>query len=115
MANKKMEFIIYTDNNSKIKAMEGYLPIIKWKEKNHYVAYSPSIDLSTSAKSLAQLNKRINKVLQIFFSELIKMGTLEEVLTENGWQKIIQEEEYYKCIPPEIITSQNNQIHVKIH
>lgn len=67
------------------------LPVVFLKEKNTFVAYSPALDLSTCGKSFEEAQRRFFEISKIFFQEIIKKGTEEEVLGELGWQKINQE------------------------
>jgi len=63
------------------------LPVVFLKEGAKYIAYTPALDLSTCGNTFDQAKRRFQEVLQIFIDELIKMGTLEEVLGECGWRK----------------------------
>jgi len=78
------------------------LPVSFFKEGATFIAYSPSLDLSTSAKSFEQAKRRFNEVVEIFFEELMSKGTLEKVLTELGWQKIQKQ-----WIPPTLIAQES--------
>ncbi len=64
------------------------LPITIFKEGKSYVAYSPALDLSTSASTYLKARSRFSEVTKIFFEELTEMGTLESVLASLGWQKL---------------------------
>jgi len=75
------------------------LPVIFFKEGKQIIAYTPALDLSTFGKTLAQAQRRFGEVVGIFFEELIKMGTLEEVLEECGWEK-----HHNEFLPPTIIS-----------
>jgi len=68
---------------------EIILPVSIFKEGKHFVAYTPALDLSTSAKTFDEVKKRLFEAVQIFFEELTKKGTTEEVLKGLGWHKII--------------------------
>ena len=73
------------------------LPISIFKEREHFIAYTPALDLSTSGKNYEQVKKRFNEIVAIFFEELIKKGTIDEVLENLGWQKIKKQ-----WIPPSL-------------
>ncbi|MDA2936490.1 hypothetical protein MYX06_04700 [Patescibacteria group bacterium AH-259-L05] len=64
------------------------LPVTILKEKNRFVAYSPTIDLSTSGKTYNEAQSRFTESSLIFFEEIINKGTIDDVLNELGWQKI---------------------------
>ena len=63
------------------------LPVSIFKEGKQYIAYTYALDLSTSGKSLEQVKKRFVEATNILFEELVKKGTLDEVLLELGWEK----------------------------
>jgi len=64
------------------------LPITIFKEGKSYVAYSPTLDLSTSASTYEKAQSRFLDVTKLFLEELVEMGTLDTVLMGLGWQKI---------------------------
>jgi predicted RNase H-like HicB family nuclease len=64
------------------------IPVTIFKEGKAFVAYSPVLDLSTSAKTFAGVKKRFREVVELFFEELVEAGTFDEVLTDLGWQKV---------------------------
>lgn len=80
------------------------LPVIILKEGDAFIAYSPSIDISTVGKTFEEAQKRFEEIVNIFFEELIKMGTLEDVLTNLGWTKKNKE-----LTPPLVISNQLQQ------
>jgi predicted RNase H-like HicB family nuclease len=68
--------------------IKGKIPVIYFKEGKQFVAYSPVLDLSTRGDTEEQALARFSEAANIFFNEIIKMGTLEDVLTECGWKKM---------------------------
>lgn len=64
------------------------LPVSILKEGKYFIAYTPVLDLSTSGETLAEVKRRFNEVVQIFFEEVMEKGTLDEVLAGLGWQKL---------------------------
>ena len=64
------------------------LPITIFKEGKSYVAYSPALDLSTSASTYEKAQNRFIDATKLFIEELVEMGTLDTVLTGLGWQKV---------------------------
>ena len=64
------------------------LPITIFKEGKSYIAYSPALDLSTSAFTYEKAQSRFLEATKIFIDELIDMGTLDAVLFGLGWQKV---------------------------
>lgn len=67
--------------------MNFKLPVTIFKEGKMFIAYSPALDLSTSAKTFEEVKKRFIEAVNIFFEELHEMGTTDEVLKELGWKK----------------------------
>lgn len=64
------------------------LPVSILREGKSFIAYTPVLDLSTAGKSFEEVQKRFTEAAQIFLEELVEAGTLDEVLTGLGWQKI---------------------------
>ena len=73
--------------NMKTK-MNVNIPVTIFREDKKFVAYSPVLDLSTSADSFEKVQKRFVEVVEIFFEELIEMGTSDEILTNLGWRRV---------------------------
>ena len=67
--------------------IQARIPVILFEEGKKVVAYSPALDLSTYGNSEEQARKRFTEAAAIFFAELVKMGTVDEVLEECGWHK----------------------------
>ena len=63
------------------------MPVIFLKEEEQFVAYTPALDLTTSGETLEEAEKNFHEVVQIFFEECERMGTLEKVLDDLGWKK----------------------------
>jgi hypothetical protein len=74
--------------NMKKSSLQIGLPITIFKEGKNYVAYSPALDLSTSASTYEKAQSRFLDATQLFLEELVEMGTLDQVLTGLGWQKV---------------------------
>lgn len=88
------------------------LTVLFIKENSKYIAYAPALDLSTCGNTPDRAKKRFEKILNIFIKELIKMGTLEKVLSECGWQKISRPHTPPRWIPPSIIRQEQIPINV---
>lgn len=93
-------FVCYTLGMTKAKYRFS-LPVVMFREGKNYIAYTPSLDLSTSGKSYEQAKKRFEEVVEIFFEEVQERGTLEKVLTELGWEKVKRE-----WTPPAIVATE---------
>ena len=71
-----------------IKYLQFSLPISIVKEGKTFVAHTSVLDISTCANSLKEVKDRFIELVEIFFEELEKKGTTDEVLESMGWQKI---------------------------
>ena len=62
--------------------LEFNIPMSILREGKKYIAYTPALDLSTSGNNYEQAKNRFNEIVQIFFEEIIRKNTLEEVLSD---------------------------------
>lgn len=85
--------------------LSAQLPVSVFKEGKYFIAFTPALDLSTSGKTYTQVMERFNEVIGVFFEELVKKGTTEEVLLNLGWQKIKSH-----WSPPSLISQESKQI-----
>lgn len=80
------------------------LPVSIFREGKHFIAYTPVLDLSTSGKNYEEVKKRFKEATNVFFEELVKKGTLDEVLESLGWQKIKKQ-----WSPPSLISQESQR------
>lgn len=73
-----------------IKLINFSTPVSIFKEGDVYVAYTQTLDISTCADSIKEVKEQFGKLVKLFFEELEKKNTTEEVLEDLGWQKIRQ-------------------------
>lgn len=59
--------------------IEARIPVIFFEEGNRVVAYSPALDLSSCGNTEQHARKRFAEATTIFFDEIRRMGTMEEV------------------------------------
>lgn len=83
------------------------LPIMFLREKDSFIAYTPVLDLSTVGDSLEEAKMRFDEAVRIFFEEIIEKGTIDDVLTELGWQK-----QNNQFVPPIVIGNQTEQVSI---
>ena len=50
-----------------------------------YTAYCPELDVASCGTTVAEAQKNLREALEIFIEETAKMGTLEEILEEAGY------------------------------
>jgi len=88
-------------------SFEVNVPVIFMREGEQFVAYTPVLDVATSADSFEGAKKRFNEAVEIFFEELIELDTLDEVLRDLGWRKIKKQWE-----PPVVIAHESESVKV---
>ena len=87
--------------------LEFNLPVSILREGKKFVAYTPALDLSTSADTYEKVRKRFSEIVNIFFEELIKKGTLEDVLQDLGWRRVRR-----KWSPPVVVSQESQTVQV---
>ena len=60
---------------------------IIFKEGKTFIAYSPKLDISSCGNSIEEARKNLKTAVRLFLEEAEKMGTLEEILREAGYEK----------------------------
>jgi predicted RNase H-like HicB family nuclease len=60
---------------------------IIFKEGKTFIAYSPKLDISSCGNSVEEARKNLKTAVRLFLEEAEKMGTLEEILREAGYEK----------------------------
>lgn len=83
------------------------LPLTIIKEGKMFVAYTPALDLSTAGKTEKDARRMFREVVAIFMEEIIKAGTVEDVLTGLGWKK-----EQEKWNPPQLVSSDFIEVNI---
>ncbi|MEE9390798.1 MAG: hypothetical protein V3U91_06105 [Candidatus Aminicenantaceae bacterium] len=56
-----------------------------WKESNMYTSYCPELDVASCGQTVDEARKNLKEALEIFVEETSKLGTLDEVLEEAGY------------------------------
>jgi len=85
-----------------MRFMNVKLPVIFLKEGSKFIAYTPALDISTCGETFEESKKKFEELVDIFFEEVEKMGTLKDVLTECGWEKLRKPKDGW--MPPRIIS-----------
>lgn len=83
------------------------LPVSILREGARFIAYTPALDISTSGRNYEEVKKRFNELVEIFFEEITKKGTLKDVLHELGWEKI-----HMRWMPPVVVSQELETIRV---
>ncbi|MBI2004713.1 hypothetical protein HYS79_00950 [Patescibacteria group bacterium] len=84
----------------KMSQLSYKLPVVIMKQGRSFVAYSPALDLSTVGKTLKDAQRMFAQAAKIFFDEIIKAGTADEILSELGWKKVQN-----KWSPPKLVSA----------
>ena len=77
--------------------MQINMPVCYFKEDKSFVAYTPALDLSSAGKTLKEAEKNIAEAVSIFMEEILRRGTIDEVLSSLGWKKISKTKQW---MPP---------------
>lgn len=85
------------------------LPVTITKQGRRFVAYTPALDLSTSGKSIKDVQKKFEEIAYVFLEEIFESGTANDVLSELGWTKIQK-----KWSPPKIVSSASIGVSVPV-
>lgn len=67
--------------------MKVDLDVIIFREGKQYVAYCPTLDLSSCGATSKQAVKRFHEATELFFEGMEEMGTTGKVLRSLGWKK----------------------------
>ena len=59
---------------------------IVFQEGEAYVAYSPKLDVSSCGSSVDEAKNNLKTAVRLFLEESEKMGTLEDILEEAGYE-----------------------------
>lgn len=81
------------------------LPLSILREGKRFVAYSPALDLSTSGRSYGEARQRFAEAVDIFFDEVLRRGTLGEVLRELGWHRAQS-----RWVPPVVVSQETQSV-----
>ena len=88
--------------------MELNITIEVWQKKSWFVAKCPELDFISQGKTRDEAKKNLLEVIQIQFEEMSEMGTLDDYLTECGYEK--KNETF---IPkPEMVGLEKHSVHV---
>jgi len=58
-----------------------------WREGNMYVAYCPELDVPSCGETVEQAKKNLKEVILIHLMETAKMGTLDKLLQDAGFDQ----------------------------
>jgi len=58
-----------------------------WKEGNMYVSFCPELDIASCGETVDQAKKNLKEAILINLEEAQKLGTLDNLLEEAGFDK----------------------------
>ncbi|MBN2323767.1 MAG: hypothetical protein JXQ30_08530 [Spirochaetes bacterium] len=93
-----------------IKITDINVPVLFIEENDQVTAHCPVLDIATCGENVAKARKNFEEMIYLFFEELCKMGTLEDVLLECGWKKA--SEKRAEWVPPKILESATENVKV---
>ena len=97
-------------NTASQKPLYGYkIPVQYLLEDKTVIAICPILDVSAYDNSVQEAEKNFKIALEAFFEETIEHNTIEEVLKEHGWKKVIVDDRP-RWNPPELIKSDYQEI-----
>ena len=76
--------------------------MIVLEEDKVFIAYSPELDISSCGSTIEESKKNLKIAVKLFIEEAEKMGTLDDILLEAGYQK----DSKNNWIAPKIISSE---------
>lgn len=68
--------------------MNFNLPVSLIREREQVVAYTPALDISTVGRNEEEVKTRFAELVNMFFADIVETGSIDQVLSELGWQKI---------------------------
>jgi predicted RNase H-like HicB family nuclease len=90
-------------------AIKFALQVSILKEGDRFIAYTPALDLSTVGNTFEDVRKNFDEAVNIFFEELMEMGTIDEVLEGLGWQK-----QNNTFLPPVVVANQTESFSIPL-
>lgn len=94
---------------AKVAKVQVNIPVSVFREGKQFIAYTPVLDLASYGDTYEEAKRRFEEVLEIFFEETMKKGTLEEVLLEFGWQKVKN-----RWSPPILVSQETETIELPV-
>ena len=85
-----------------VKMLDIEFESIIFKEGNTYVSHTPKLDVSSCGNTVEEARKNLKIAVRLFLEEAEKMGTLEEILIEAGYEI----DEYDSWMAPRIVATE---------
>lgn len=81
------------------------------REDNCFVVYCPDLELSSYGDTVEEAQRNFCEVVAIFFDDIVKRGTVEEVLAECGWQRV-NAKPHPKWVPPAFVAEKHLRLSI---
>lgn len=91
----------YLKTDSLDNVIELQLNVLVFQEGDYYVAYCPSLNLSSYGDSVEDAKTGFDEVMEAYLEECKDNGSLRDDLVKNGWTFNIQN--HKKAEPPAMI------------
>lgn len=88
------------------------LTVNVFQDGNQWVAYNPSLDLSTCGDTIKEAQRNFAEAVNLFLEECRRKGTLEVVLKSCGWVRTARPTPHYEP-PQSYMTTQS--VSVPVH
>ena len=75
-----------------------------WQEGGVFVSYCPELDLSSCGDTLEEARANLRTAIRLFLEEAEKMGTLETIFQESGFQRTAQGWQAPRLVATEVIS-----------
>ena len=85
------------------------LTVTIYKEGKRFVAFCPTLDLCAQGNTVKGAQKSFTETFSLFLSEIVKKGTLEQVLQNCGWKKQAR-----SWTPPQFITNVEEEVAIPV-
>lgn len=86
--------------------------VLRCHGTKQFIVQSPALELSSCGGTESQAIKMFGDAVQLFLSEIERMGTMDEVLEELGWTKVYNQP--FPWVPPELLHQKSIPIRVPI-
>jgi hypothetical protein len=93
-----------------VRGIKTQLSVIIMKEGDYFIAYAPALDFSTCGKSVEEAQRMFAEGVNIFLSECVKRGTLQDVLIDCGWSKSSTPRPH--LVPPFVVTGTQQEVEI---
>ena len=91
------------------RSFQTKLTLSIYKEGRQFVAFCPTLDLCAQGGSIKEAQKNFDEVFGLFLEEVVKKGTLDQVLSDCGWKK-----ETKSWVPPQFITNIEEEFSIPV-